>query len=125
MPLNIRREGALPLDDQLVLIGHPVGLPSKIADGGEVYFVDEQTIYAGVDAFAGNSGSVVINEQSGIVEGILVAGEPDFVFDDTGSCQREYRCDRESCRGEVITPIALLKDAIPDVYYPPPELVCE
>lgn len=116
VPLNLRREGILPVGDQVMLIGHPMGLPSKIADGGFVDSVGEKII-ASVDAFAANSGSVILNSQTGFVEGILVAGEPDFRFEN--GCRVEAVCGA-SCSGEVITPIAKVLDYIPNIIYENP-----
>lgn len=118
-PLNVRRGGGLNRGDQVMLVGHPMGLPSKIADGGIVQSVGDK-IEASVDAFAANSGSVILNSVSGLVEGILVAGEVDFIYQD--GCRVEARCGA-NCDGEVITPISQVLPYIPDVIYDNP--VCE
>ena len=75
-PLTVRTEGKVKTNTPLVVIGHPTGLPSKVADGAwvrnnnpGVYFV------ANLDTFGGNSGSAVFNSETGVVEGILVRGE--------------------------------------------------
>ncbi len=118
-PLNVRRQGNVNRGDQVMLIGHPMGLPSKIADGGFVQSVGDK-IEASVDAFAANSGSVILNSTTGLVEGILVAGEVDFVYKD--GCRVEARCG-SNCDGEVITPINQVLSYIPDVVYDNP--ICE
>lgn len=118
-PLNIRRQGQVQVGEQVMLIGHPMGLPSKIADGGFVQSVG-QKILASVDAFAANSGSVILNSQSGEVEGLLVAGEVDFRY--VNGCKVEAVCDSR-CQGEVITPISKILSFVPEVYYENP--VCQ
>ncbi len=118
-PLNLRRQGRVNRGDQVMLIGHPMGLPSKIADGGFVQSVGDK-IEASVDAFAANSGSVILNSATGLVEGILVAGEVDFVYKD--GCRVEARCG-SNCDGEVITPIEQVLSYIPEVVYENP--ICE
>lgn len=115
-PLNIRREGSVIPGDQVMLIGHPMGLPSKIADGGFVQSVGNK-IVATVDAFAANSGSVILNSVTGLVEGILVAGAPDFRFQN--GCRIENVCGA-SCGGEEITPINKVLNAIPEITYDNP-----
>ena len=115
-PLNIRRSGGVNRGDQVMLIGHPMGLPSKIADGGFVQSVGDK-IEASVDAFAANSGSVILNSVTGLVEGILVAGEPDFRFQN--GCRVEAVCGPQ-CDGEVITPINRVLEFIPEVVYDNP-----
>ncbi len=115
-PLNVRRGGSLSRGDQVMLIGHPMGLPSKIADGGFVQSVGDR-IEASVDAFAANSGSVILNSATGVAEGILVAGEVDFNYQD--GCRVEARCGA-NCDGEVITPISQVLSYIPDIVYQNP-----
>ena len=118
-PLNLRRSDSLGVGEQLMIIGHPMGLPSKIADGGFALTVGN-VIEASVDAFAANSGSVILNSKTGLVEGILVAGEADFFLD--GNCRREAVCDG-TCRGEIITPTAKFSQFIPNIIYNNP--VCQ
>ena len=84
-PLEYRKEGEVELNTSLVVIGHPSGLPTKIADGAwvrkttsPIYFV------ANLDTFGGNSGSAVFDAETGVVEGILVRGERDYVWDSRG-----------------------------------------
>lgn len=115
-PLNVRRQGSLAVADQVMLIGHPMGLPSKIADGGFVQSIGDK-IEASVDAFAANSGSVILNSATGLVEGILVAGEPDFRYEN--GCRVEAVCGSQ-CDGEVITPIAKVLAYLPETYYENP-----
>lgn len=71
---------SLRIGDPLVVIGYPSGLPTKVADGAEVKDLSEEEFFrANLDTFAGSSGSAVINSLSGVVEGILVRGETDYV----------------------------------------------
>ncbi|MEM7645962.1 MAG: serine protease, partial [Pseudomonadota bacterium] len=116
VPLNVRREGSLSPGDQVMMIGHPMGLPSKIADGGFVQSVGDK-IVATVDAFSANSGSVILNSQTGIAEGILVAGEPDYKT--VGDCRVEAVCG-DDCSGEIITPISAVLEYIPEVSFENP-----
>lgn len=118
-PINIRRAGSVSVGDGLMIIGHPMGLPSKITEGGAVMSSGNK-ITASVDAFAANSGSVILNMQTGDAEGLLVAGETDFVFQN--GCRVEYHCTSD-CRGEVITPINKLSQYIPDIRYQNPACV--
>ncbi len=105
-PLEYRQEGAVRLFDPLVLIGHPSGLPSMIADGAFVRGNNNLTFFtATTDSFGGNSGSPVINDNTGEVEGILVRGERDYYFDPQSSCYRVKRCESDACRGEDVTRI--------------------
>lgn len=91
----------------LVLIGHPSGLPTKVADGAYVRDTDHENYFvANTDSFAGNSGSAVFNDSTGLVEGILVRGETDYEWvqsESGGYCKMPVQCGMEECRGEDIT----------------------
>lgn len=87
-PLKFRRSGAPAIGDKLVVIGHPSGLPTKIADGAEVRAVNNVFLTANLDTFGGNSGSPVINVTTGEVEGILVRGATDYQEDTQTACKR-------------------------------------
>ena len=114
--LDFRRSGKVKRGTKLVVIGHPSGLPTKIADGAIVrnnnpgrYFV------ANLDTYGGNSGSAVFDAETGVVEGILVRGETDYVYDRRQGCRVSNRCSDTGCRGEDVTRITnieQLKDLI-------------
>lgn len=110
-PFQIRRQGAPALGTAVTMIGHPAGLPSKIADGGTVSAVGDR-IVADVDAFGGNSGSAVIDRATGTVDGILVAGNADY--DWQSGCFIEHRCGTD-CDGEKIYPMQKIAHLIPVV----------
>lgn len=64
-----------PNGTALTLIGHPNGIPMKIAGGASVLGFDGLELHTDLDAFFGNSGSGVWDD-AGRVVGILVAGSP-------------------------------------------------
>jgi hypothetical protein len=84
--LAIRRSGIVPVNTNIGVIGHPSGLPLKIAFGATTR-VDENSapgfFVANLDTYAGNSGSPVFNAITNVVEGILVRGQDDFVIHGT------------------------------------------
>lgn len=104
-PLEIRREGKIKKGTPLVVIGHPLGLPLKIADGANVsknnlseFFTPISTLFkkrkyfiANLDTYGGNSGSPVFNRDTGAVEGILVQGAEDFTKDAKENCVRSVQ----------------------------------
>jgi len=79
----------------LVMIGHPSGLPQKIADGASVKKILAKGFNANVDAFGGNSGSAVFNEKTGEVVGILVNGANDYTLDSESGCIRVAKLSQE------------------------------
>ena len=105
-PLSYRKSGIISKKEHLVVIGHPSGLPTKIADGAFVRSNKNKYFFqANLDTFGGNSGSAVFDSASGIVEGILVRGEEDYILDTTSKCYRPKVCAMDECRGEDVTRI--------------------
>jgi len=110
--LQLRQSGEMSVGDGLVVIGHPVGLPTKVTTGGKVRSIaNAEFLVASVDTYGGNSGSAVFNEQTGLIEGILVRGEQDFVTQ--GNCTVSNVCVEGACRGEDITRISMARSYIP------------
>jgi len=110
-PLNLRKKGRLQPGEKLFLIGHPAGLPAKIADGAWVRRIHDGLFESNVPAYGGNSGSPVFNVASNDVEGILVTGEDDFielVDRNHRTCQVSLHCKHTACIGEDSTPATLL-----------------
>lgn len=66
------------IGEPLVIIGHPSGLPQKVADGATVLKKSGNIIKANLDAFQINSGSAVFHDRTGELVGILVNGETDY-----------------------------------------------
>jgi hypothetical protein len=83
-PLKFRTEGRIKKGTNVAVIGHPLGLPLKIADNAKVRGVFGKTFKANLDTYGGNSGSPVVDEVTGLVEGILVHGAEDLEL--RGSC---------------------------------------
>lgn len=108
-PLKFRKEGTASVGDELVIVGHPSGLPTKIADGARVKEVNKHFFTANLDAFGGNSGSPVINTRTGEVEGILVRGQKDYVWDQIRFCNRVNRLDDEE-GNESVTNITRIQE---------------
>jgi hypothetical protein len=111
-PLAVNRAGAPAKGSPLFVIGHPVGLPLKVAGGAAVresghdgYFV------ANLDTYGGNSGSPVFNRDTNLIEGILVRGETDFAYE--GGCRVSYRVADDGGRGEDVTKVSELAEFIP------------
>ncbi|MGZ3789973.1 MAG: trypsin-like serine peptidase [Bacteriovorax sp.] len=108
--LKFRKWGKIAKTTHLVVIGHPSGLPTKIAD--DAYIRNNANKYyfqANLDTFGGNSGSAVFNSKTGLVEGILVRGEMDYVLDSISNCYRPKVCKMDECRGEDVTRITNIK----------------
>lgn len=78
-PLKIRKSGKPRLNTPLIVIGHPSGLPTKVAGGAKIMLRKTNYFGANLDTYGGNSGSAVFNAKTLEVEGILVRGDEDYV----------------------------------------------
>ena len=56
-------------------LGHPLGLPLKLATGGEVLSAGDGAFRTSLDTFAGNSGSPVFDAGSDALVGLVVEGQ--------------------------------------------------
>lgn len=107
-PLSLRVSGEITEGENLIVIGHPGGLPKKVATGVVRNADHGGYLLASLDVFEGNSGSPILNQQTRLVEGILTGGEEDYV--QRGACFVEKHCEDAECQGEEITRIsAVLK----------------
>lgn len=105
-PLTLRKSGTIADNESIVVIGHPVGLPVKISDNAKVRNnINKPFFVANLDTYGGNSGSAVLNESTGQVEGVLVRGEQDFTTSSKG-CRISNVCKDNECRGEDVTRIS-------------------
>ncbi len=112
-PLQVRTEGKIPNRTAIVVIGHPTGLPTKVAAGANVRKNSNSVFFvANLDTFGGNSGSAVFDSKTGLVEGILVRGEADYVYDRAQGCRVPKVCSNRGCRGEDVTRITNIKKLI-------------
>ena len=109
-PLTFRKSGKIKNKGDIVVIGHPSGLPTKIADGAIVRENKNKYYFqATLDTFGGNSGSAVFDMKTGMVEGILVRGETDYESTGKG-CTLPKVCKETECRGEDVTRITNIKE---------------
>lgn len=109
--LEFRKTGKVKKGDELVVIGHPSGLPTKIADGSTVRSLNSLYFKADLDTYGGNSGSAVMNATTGVVEGILVRGETDYIST-SGGCRASNAIGQDAGRGEDVTYITNIKELL-------------
>jgi hypothetical protein len=106
--VNFRGSSETPITvgEGVTVIGYPLGLPVKVADGGTVRSLSGAFFVANLNTYARNSGSAVYNTARLLtgdlfVEGILTRGETDFAR--TSPCFISKRCPTNGCRGEDVT----------------------
>lgn len=109
----------LATQTNVAVVGHPSGLPMKIASGAFVMRneTDAPFFVTNLDTFVSNSGSPVINTTTYQVEGILVRGEIDYILSDDGSCVQVNHCPEDvgaNCAGENATKMSMLANKIPE-----------
>lgn len=115
LPLKLADRG-VRAQDPLVVIGHPSGLPTKVAGGAIVRSQREGYFVANLDTYGGNSGSAVFDANTLEVTGILVRGEQDFRYDSSNKCYRSNQCSNLGCRGEDVTNISFIAKALSTTY---------
>lgn len=104
---------------RLAIIGHPSGLPTKVAAGASVSTsfgmdLDTDYFYSDLDSYYGNSGSPVFNIRTGLIEGVLVNGDEDFEQGRKGNCRVSRRCMfGVNCQGEKSIRISIAAPFIP------------
>lgn len=112
-PLAINRGTKLKNGDGIFVVGHPVGLPLKLADAARVRDFSKVGYFAAdLDTFGGNSGSPVFNTKTKKIEGILVRGDEDFI-DSPAGCTTMATYEQTGGRGEDVTKISVLASFIP------------
>lgn len=108
-----RTSGAIKKGDGVVVIGHPSGLPTKISDGAHVRDSSNANFFVtDLDTFGGNSGSVVVNQSTGMAEGILVRGDTDYnvvTYSDGSRCRQVNVCAQDGCQGEEVTKMTIVE----------------
>ncbi|OGR42281.1 MAG: hypothetical protein A2X35_00830 [Elusimicrobia bacterium GWA2_61_42] len=113
-PLPVNRDG-IDNGAQIFVIGHPVGLPLKVAGNATVRDAGPKAFFTtDLDTFGGNSGSAVFNTRTNLIEGILVRGGTDFVATPAG-CKAQARVGQAEGKGEAVTKISMLKKYIPEI----------
>lgn len=113
-PLAFRKEGKVESDASMTIIGNPSGLPTKVTKNVQVRDnTPENYFLTNADTFGGNSGSAVINDETGLVEGILVRGAKDYEMDYSQGCNRVNICEdvdySNGCFGESISRISTVE----------------
>jgi S1-C subfamily serine protease len=96
------------LNSEIYMIGHPTGMPQKVALNADIQEVQSHFFYTSLDAFQGNSGSPVFNWRTHEVIGILVSGEIDYIWN--GTCNKTSLCRFPYCKGEKVMKISLIHD---------------
>jgi V8-like Glu-specific endopeptidase len=105
-PLTVDPQHVFFAGQELALIGHPAGLPTKIADHGVLRNTTGEFLLAELDSYGGNSGSPIFAAPDWKMVGMLIGGDRDFDFD--GDCRRSRILPSGEGRGEDIARLPFL-----------------
>jgi hypothetical protein len=96
-PVLAIASGTPGMEENVSLIGYPMGLPAKVS-AGQVKGYGKDFFRTDLDVSGGFSGSPVFNGQ-GKVAGVLVRAFPDadFIDDETAGCRRWKKCENVTC----------------------------
>lgn len=100
-PLKISKD-RIKKKKNVAVIGHPLGLPMKTAVGEVTSSWFGPNLKTNLDTFVGNSGSPVLDTESGEVIGILVGGAEDFPSQSNGQCIENNRIYSKKGREKVM-----------------------
>ena len=106
-PMRGLNRGAASTGDGVTLVGYPDGIPLKIDEGGAITGREGDDYLTSSDAFGGNSGSAVYDDQREVI-GLLVAGQEDYVQAPEGCLQPSVL--PETAGEEVVASIQFLAD---------------
>ena len=110
-PVNIRLTGDIGKSSTVAAIGHPRGLPTKIANSGELLEIFPESFRTNLDTYTMNSGSGVFNEKTGELEGVLISGSLDFEAqtNQSSSCNKSKIYNQNEGK-ELVTKISNIWD---------------
>jgi V8-like Glu-specific endopeptidase len=109
-PLKIRKSGKVSNDAVLTVFGFPSGIPLKITTGATIRDNSNSVFFTmNSDTYGGNSGSAVVDTRTGIVEGILVRGDTDYMQEEGQECYSSVKREENFGRGEDATRITAIK----------------
>lgn len=99
-------------DENLYLLGHPLGLPMKFSDDAKLKNKIGNYFIAKIDAHSGNSGSPVFNQKNEVI-GILSGGSSViFRISERRNCKTWGICNYSLCEGEKIFKIGRLRELL-------------
>jgi V8-like Glu-specific endopeptidase len=113
-PLTLNRDHTIKVGDSVYLIGHPEGLPLKLAAHAKVNGVLSSSFSADLDALKGNSGSPVFLESTHEVIGVLAIAINGYQT--IGDCKVIQACAAsrtDGCDGEGCTKISQIPEFRP------------
>jgi V8-like Glu-specific endopeptidase len=106
VPAELRRGADRPaVGTPLFTVGYPSGLPKKVATGATLRKLERGKFVSNLDTFVNNSGSPVFNATTGLVEGVLIGGDDDYVLDKKLQCNRVKVSPIDGGLGETATDI--------------------
>jgi Trypsin-like peptidase domain len=76
--IGIKKAHRLEVGSEIFMLGYPSGIPLKLTDGGHVLKDEGSSVLTDLDAFEGNSGSGIFNQQTFELEGLLSTGMTDY-----------------------------------------------
>ncbi|WP_127714043.1 serine protease [Halobacteriovorax sp. HLS] len=89
-PLQVDTSARPSVNEPLQMMGHPFGLMLKFTEGRVVINEDDDENFgAHISSFGGNSGSPVVNKNTGKVVGVLVSGQDDYNYNYANDCMEQ------------------------------------
>jgi V8-like Glu-specific endopeptidase len=77
-PVKIRQSGSMEPNEEVIVLGHPQGLPLKIDDNVNVYDQDDKLFILNSDIAGSNRGAAIINAKTHELEGMMIYGTQNY-----------------------------------------------
>ncbi|GEM_PF-3293400 len=113
-PVKLRQSGDLSPGEELIVLGHPQGLPLKIADNIQTYDQNDTHFLLNSDIAGSTRGAAIINAKSYELEGIMIHGTPNYAEVGANSCKNMPVYENNQAQ-ELGIKAALFKDLVNDL----------
>lgn len=86
-PIKLAKRGEITRNSEMIVMGHPEGMPLKIAADARVHDQNKEHFLLSSDIHGANVGAAVINAKTYELEGILISGRSNYEVSNSG-CER-------------------------------------
>ncbi|MBI4557722.1 MAG: proprotein convertase P-domain-containing protein [Candidatus Hydrogenedentes bacterium] len=121
VPFPLRRAGTVEMGTRVGTIGYPASLPKKLMFGAnsQVYDASEPNFFStNLDTYFGNVGGPVINQETGLVEGLALYGPNDYHLTEENCYASDVLPDEEAAsyalKAATFAHLVPLRGPIPD-----------
>jgi hypothetical protein len=109
-PVKFRRSGRMGVNEEVIVLGHPQGLPLKIADHAQALDQNETHFILNSDISGSTRGAAIINAKNYELEGIMVYGTANY--ESSGDACKKSTVLRDEEAQELALKTSVFKDIL-------------